>query len=594
MKRKFSALMALFLCCAMLFGTFAFAAESPAPSESPAPEEEEAAPPEGAEEVIYGRLDNRGRARSAYAVVAVTAGEPGEIVHHGQYTEVENLTDTSPIEYKNGTVTIDAAEAGRYYYQGKLRKALMPWDIQISYTLDGAEIDPDDLGGASGSLTVDIHTSTNSGFDSYFTDNYMLQISVTLPGEAADEITARNGTIALAGSDKTITFVVLPGAEGDVGFSAEIKDFTMAGFTIAGVPYSAASMMGDMEEVDMITDGLTQLSDGISALAGAAGQLSDGADTLADNGPTLTDASDQIADALNQISSGLQGFDLSSMTGDLSALEALPAGLTEIAVGLETMKNMIASVNIPSVSLTDAEKAEITSALTMLGSTPTITGDDLIAAGLPDEMKLYADVIASAVNGAIAGKMPNISQATQQKLMTLMGSLDSLSSMAGYMSQLTAGLEQAVDALMLIANQVSVGLSGMTDIDTSAITELQTGMAELASQYGQFNEGLKTYTDGVAALADGAGSFSSGMYTLNSETSSIPDILNEFLGEDEEAEETGPVSFLSDENEETASVQFVLSTEGIAAPEDEAPEEPEPEAKGFFAELWDKIVALFT
>lgn len=591
MKRKFSALMALFLCCAMLFGTFAFAAESPAPSESPAPEEEEAAPPEGAEEVIYGRLDNRGRARSAYAVVAVTAGEPGEIVHHGQYTEVENLTDTSPIEYKNGTVTIDAAEAGRYYYQGKLRKALMPWDIQISYTLDGAEIDPDDLGGASGSLTVDIHTSTNSGFDSYFTDNYMLQISVTLPGEAADEITARNGTIALAGSDKTITFVVLPGAEGDVGFSAEIKDFTMAGFTIAGVPYSAASMMGDMEEVDMITDGLTQLSDGISALAGAAGQLSDGADTLADNGPTLTDASDQIADALNQISSGLQGFDLSSMTGDLSALEALPAGLTEIAAGLETMKNMIASVNIPSVSLTDAEKAEITSALTMLGSTPQISADALINKGIQEPM---ASALADVINAEIAAQVPNISQATQQKLMTLMGSLDSLSSMAGYMSQLTAGLEQAVDALMLIANQVSVGLSSMTDIDTSAITELQTGMAELASQYGQFNEGLKTYTDGVAALADGAGSFSSGMYTLNSETSSIPDILNEFLGEDEEAEETGPVSFLSDENEETASVQFVLSTEGIAAHEDEAPEEPEPEAKGFFAELWDKIVALFT
>lgn len=558
MKRKFSALMALFLCCAMLFGTFAFAAESPAPSESPAPEEEEAAPPEGAEEVIYGRLDNRGRARSAYAVVAVTAGEPGEIVHHGQYTEVENLTDTSPIEYKNGTVTIDAAEAGRYYYQGKLRKALMPWDIQISYTLDGAEIDPDDLGGASGSLTVDIHTSTNSGFDSYFTDNYMLQISVTLPGEAADEITARNGTIALAGSDKTITFVVLPGAEGDVGFSAEIKDFTMAGFTIAGVPYSAASMMGDMEEVDMITDGLTQLSDGISALAGAAGQLSDGADTLADNGPTLTDASDQIADALNQISSGLQGFDLSSMTGDLSALEALPAGLTEIAVGLETMKNMIASVTIPSVSISEEEQQQLTQMLT-LGSSM----------------------------GFIDVELAN-------KLTGLMGSLGSLSSMAGYMSQLTAGLEQAVDALMLIANQVSVGLSSMTDIDTSAITELQTGMAELASQYGQFNEGLKTYTDGVAALADGAGSFSSGMYTLNSETSSIPDILNEFLGEDEEAEETGPVSFLSDENEETASVQFVLSTEGITAPEDEAPEEPEPEAKGFFAELWDKIVALFT
>ena len=566
MKRKFSALMALFLCCAMLFGTFAFAAESPAPSESPAPEEEEAAPPEGAEEVIYGRLDNRGRARSAYAVVAVTAEEPGEIVHHGQYTEVENLTDTSPIEYKNGTVTIDAAEAGRYYYQGKLRKALMPWDIQISYTLDGAEIDPDDLGGASGSLTVDIHTSTNSGFDSYFTDNYMLQISVTLPGEAADEITARNGTIALAGSDKTITFVVLPGAEGDVGFSAEIKDFTMAGFTIAGVPYSAASMMGDMEEVDMITDGLTQLSDGISALAGAAGQLSDGADTLADNGPTLTDASDQIADALNQISSGLQGFDLSSMTGDLSALEALPAGLTEIAANLESIASMVSGMNV-SIDI-DSMTAGITQDMTNIYTYALTSGDETLL-------------------GYVNSLMGNF-KTLQANMKT------QLAAIPAQMASLASGLQAIVDAIMTVANQVSVGLSGMTDIDTSAITELQTGMAELASQYGQFNEGLKTYTDGVAALADGAGSFSSGMYTLNSETSSIPDILNEFLGEDEEAEETGPVSFLSDENEETASVQFVLSTEGIAAPEDEAPEEPEPEAKGFFAELWDKIVALFT
>ena len=566
MKRKFSALMALFLCCAMLFGTFAFAAESPAPSESPAPEEEEAAPPEGAEEVIYGRLDNRGRARSAYAVVAVTAEEPGEIVHHGQYTEVENLTDTSPIEYKNGTVTIDAAEAGRYYYQGKLRKALMPWDIQISYTLDGAEIDPDDLGGASGSLTVDIHTSTNSGFDSYFTDNYMLQISVTLPGEAADEITARNGTIALAGSDKTITFVVLPGAEGDVGFSAEIKDFTMAGFTIAGVPYSAASMMGDMEEVDMITDGLTQLSDGISALAGAAGQLSDGADTLADNGPTLTDASDQIADALNQISSGLQDFDLSSMTGDLSALEALPAGLTEIAANLESIASMVSGMNV-SIDI-DSMTAGITQDMTNIYTYALTSGDETLL-------------------GYVNSLMGNF-KTLQANMKTQLAAIPT------QMASLASGLQAIVDAIMTVANQVSVGLSGMTDIDTSAITELQTGMAELASQYGQFNEGLKTYTDGVAALADGAGSFSSGMYTLNSETSSIPDILNEFLGEDEEAEETGPVSFLSDENEETASVQFVLSTEGIAAPEDEAPEEPEPEAKGFFAELWDKIVALFT
>lgn len=42
----------------------------------------------------------------------------------------------------------------------------------------------------------------------------MLQISVTLDAELCEDITSRNGTVANAGSDKQITFVVLPGGEG--------------------------------------------------------------------------------------------------------------------------------------------------------------------------------------------------------------------------------------------------------------------------------------------------------------------------------------------------------------------------------------------
>ena len=72
--------------------------------------------------------------------------------------------------------------------------------------------------------------------------------------------------------------------------------------------------------------------------------------------------------------------------------------------------------------------------------------------------------------------------------------------------------------------------------------------------------------------------------------------MDAFLGtgESEEEEETGPVSFLDERNEDTASVQFVLSTEGITAPEEAAEPQPQEESQGFFADLWDKIVALFT
>lgn len=566
MKRKLSALLSVFLCFAMCLSTLGFAADTPTSEPSPEPSdgtETTETVQEGPEEVIYGRLDNYGRPRSAYAVVTLTVNEPGTVTHYGSYTAVENLTDTSPIDYSNGVVTLEAEDSGRYYYQGTLRRALMPWDIEISYKLDGEEIDPDDLSGASGELEVDIHTATNSGFDTYFTDNYMLQISVTLDSSLCEDISARNGTVANAGSDKQITFVVLPGGEGDVGFSATVHDFSMAGFTIAGVPYSVSGMMGDTEELDTITDGLDQLSGAVSQLASGADALAEGAGALGDNSATLTEASDQIASALNEISSGLQGFDIDSMMPDMSMFDQLTSGLTQIAVGLETMANMVDTYfKVPSID----------------------TGS--------------IDLLVSTIQNGLAHDTPE-GMAASYALGQLEGQLESLadlSSMSVYVEQLKAGLTSAVDGIMLIVNQVASATSGGIDIDTSAITELQNGMAQLASSYADFNEGLKAYTDGVNQISEGMDTYSSGVWALNSQTSQIPEIMDAFLGtgESEEEEETGPVSFLDERNEDTASVQFVLSTEGITAPEEAAEPQPQEESQGFFADLWDKIVALFT
>ena len=340
MKHKFNAALAIVLCLVLLTGSFAIpvmgrAYKDENPGSSNGAPVSLGSVSDGPEEVIYGRLDNRGRPRSAYAVVELSVAAPGKISHHGQYTEVENLTDTSPIEYSNGTVTLEAERAGLYYYQGKLRKALMPWDIEITYKLDGKELDPDDLSGASGELEVDIRTSINSGFDPYFADNYMLQISVTLDSELCEDISARNGTVASAGSSKNITFVVLPGSEGDVGFSAKVRDFSMGGFTIAGVLYNQESMMSGMgEEIDGITSGISQLTGAISTLAGAAGQLRDGAGELEENGGTPSEASGQIYEALSQIAEGLEGFDMSEMGEGLEQLGQLPDAFFQLGDGL--------------------------------------------------------------------------------------------------------------------------------------------------------------------------------------------------------------------------------------------------------------------
>ena len=179
-----------------------------------------------------------------------------------------------------------------------------------------------------------------------------------------------------------------------------------------------------------------------------------------------------------------------------------------------------------------------------------------------------------------------------EKFQYMVKMLDFLNECLGLISDV---LCEMGDQLILAGMEMADSMEGLTDFDLDAVTELQEGMVLLADNYGEFNEGLGLYLEGVAAVAEGLGTYASGMYALNSETQAIPDMVDALLGTgDEEEEETGPVSFLSEENEDTAAVQFVLSTEGIAAPEaEEEPAPPAEEEQGFFGDLWDKVVNLF-
>lgn len=478
MKHKFNAALAIVLCLVLLTGSFAIPVMGSAYKDEN-PGSSNGAPvslgsvSDGPEEVIYGRLDNRGRPRSAYAVVELSVAAPGKISHHGQYTEVENLTDTSPIEYSNGTVTLEAERAGLYYYQGKLRKALMPWDIEITYKLDGKELDPDDLSGASGELEVDIRTSINSGFDPYFADNYMLQISVTLDSELCEDISARNGTVASAGSSKNITFVVLPGSEGDVGFSAKVRDFSMSGFTIAGVLYNQESMMSGMgEEIDGITSGISQLTGAISTLAGAAGQLRDGAGELSENGGTLSEASGQIYEALSQIAEGLEGFDMSEMGEGLEQLGQLPDAFFQLGDGLNQIGEGIDQLLVgyhgiasglqealtqmgPMFEMMDNEQLmALLQKPEQLNALMALAGDEELMAILQDQTAVEA-LKKLAENTALLEMLLNLDEDDIQMLMTLNNMSDQQKALLETIAKMTP--DQIAQLMKIIAGLKSGG-----------------------------------------------------------------------------------------------------------------------------------------
>ena len=623
MKKRTLGALALALCFALsLFAVPAAAADAPAAT--------------GAEEVIYAKLDAAGEPLSAYAVVALN-GDAGEsVTHYGAYTAVENLTDTSALTYEDGAVTATIPEGGRLYYQGTLESFELPWDIAIGYELDGKSISPAELGGQSGALKMTLSVKPNGNAPGAFADEMMLQITVTLDASLCKNISAGGATVANAGGDKTLAFTVLPGAEAEYTVTADVEDFTMAGLTIAGVNYDIASAMGDTAEitdgVGQMTDAISQLSDGASQLASGAGSLRSGAgsfgsglSTLSAGSAELVAGSEQIAGALSQISASLPGAGTDAeaaaaaaaaagmdpeaaaaaaagaqsagagMTLDLSALAQLPAGLEQAADGLEQAGAALAQL-AEGYGAAYPALAQAVEAI----PEPSVSEEDIGAL-----MALAPD------NAALAALVANYQAAQTVKAVWAQASA-AFEAVQDNLPALAEGVNSAAASLRQTAQQISAAMSATGgQIDLSGLLQLTSGLSQLAQSYSAFHEGLVSYAGGVDALsanwssvysgisslASGAGELSDGVAALDEETSKIPELIDELTGgpaEDESADASAQASFLDERNGDTASVQFVIMTEGISEPEAEAEPAPAEEEQGFFAELWDRIVALFT
>ena len=623
MKKRTLGALALALCFALsLIAVPAAAADAPAAT--------------GAEEVIYAKLDAAGEPLSAYAVVALN-GDAGEsVTHYGAYTAVENLTDTSALTYEDGAVTATIPEGGRLYYQGTLESFELPWDIAIGYELDGRSISPAELGGQSGALEMSLSVKPNGNAPGAFADEMMLQITVTLDASLCKDISAGGATVANAGGDKTLAFTVLPGAEAEYIVTADVEDFTMAGLTIAGVKYDIASAMGDTAEitdgVGQMTDAISQLSDGASQLASGAGSLRSGAgsfgsglSTLSAGSAELVAGSEQIAGALAQISASLPGAGAGAdaeaaaaaaaaagmdpeaaaaagaqsagagMTLDLSALAQLPAGLEQAADGLEQAGAALAQL-AEGYGAAYPALAQAVEAI----PEPSVSEEDIGAL-----MALAPD------NAALAALVANYQAAQTVKAVWAQASA-AFEAVQDNLPALAEGVNSAAASLRQTAQQISAAMSATGgQIDLSGLLQLTSGLSQLAQSYSAFHEGLVSYAGGVDALsanwssvysgisslASGAGELSDGVAALDEETSKIPELIDELTGgpaEDESADASAQASFLDGRNGDTASVQFVIMTEGISEPEAEAEPAPAEEEQGFFAELWDRIVALFT
>jgi hypothetical protein len=188
------------------------------------------------EEVIYANLTASGAVTGVYAVNSFSEQAGDTVADHGSYTAVRNMTTSDAVEQSGDTVTVHVTEDGKLYYEGTMDAATaLPWVVKLTYTLDGAEISPDELGGKSGALSIRLQVSRNSDCTGSFFDDYALQVTMSLDTGLARNIEAPGATVANVGSKKQLSYILLPGADSDVTVTADVTDFAMDAVSLNGV-----------------------------------------------------------------------------------------------------------------------------------------------------------------------------------------------------------------------------------------------------------------------------------------------------------------------------------------------------------------------
>lgn len=120
------------------------------------------------DEVVYANLLANGSLKDIYVVNGFDVATEGDISDFGAYEQVINLTDLSPIEQSEDGWQV-TAPAGMFYYQGNLpADTELPWIFDISYSLDGQSINPQELIGESGLVEIAIEVKQNEKADTVF------------------------------------------------------------------------------------------------------------------------------------------------------------------------------------------------------------------------------------------------------------------------------------------------------------------------------------------------------------------------------------------------------------------------------------------
>ncbi|MCI8306978.1 MAG: hypothetical protein HFH14_02900 [Lachnospiraceae bacterium] len=491
----------------------------------------------GKDETVYVVMDNNGNAVSVLVNDVLKNIGSGDVRDVSELEDIYNLKGDETFSVSENDM-IWASEGKDITYQGTTDKEL-PVSVNITYKLDGEEVLPETLAGASGHLEITYEyvnkTETQkevNGQNKKVVVPFIAASGMMLPSKNCSNVRIDNGKAIEEGDNVIVVGYAVPGlmdciesqiADADellehisLGDSftveADVTDFEMDMSLTVILPDVIGSKELKDVDTDEITDKIDELSDAADKLSDGTGRLDDGAGELVSGAGELDDGSKKIKEAVNELKGGTGDLkkgvkDLKKGSGDLKkGAGTLKDGTKSLEKGAKDLDDAAVKLQDGAKNLNDGAKSIVTNLGTLsAGAASLETGAKQVVDGI-GTLKTNVQTFKTQAGAAVTG----------------IGTVATgVATVDGYMKQIVAGFEDKDGEAGLVngSKQVADGVAALVEI-------LKNSTATIDAQIDEIMKQVKTVSgiDSSAALTKTVAGIDK-QISANQSTVPIADIL---------------------------------------------------------------------
>lgn len=249
------------------------------------------------DESMYVNMDYYGEIDDISVVKGCFLNGNTVIEDYGEYDEIINMSDRTQPVIDNGKVTWNLQDTDKqyFYYECKSEnmKAKVPWNIDVSYRLNGVEAAGEDLGGAQGLVTTLIHVTPKEDIPDYYKNNMILMCGTIVDMKDTLSIEAQGAQLQTLGTEKAAIFLALPGEESEFRVDIGTNKYESMGVFFMIVP----ATLDSLEIVNDVREVRDTVEDSVDAMDGALDVILDNIDGMRDNLASVEEGLKKAEDA---------------------------------------------------------------------------------------------------------------------------------------------------------------------------------------------------------------------------------------------------------------------------------------------------------